>query len=366
MEMKTALILDGSEPLSKALGGFLETNTAVIVSKSGKYYGIIDDRNLRDAGENPSKVKCETVAVKPPILSPESSVWESTEAFLGGRYKALPVVDKSNKPVGIVTSVEVLKALLDLGAIPKLSVKNLTSMPIYSIEETKSVREAKTKMKEYDAKHILVTRSGRPIGLFSTLDLAVFALKPKESKRNVRGVVETTKAQDDQPIARFFRPNLVSIADKSTVEDATRQMIKRDVSNLIVMEADKPLGIISAQDIFKWISKTAQKDEVPVEISGLNEETKRFYGDIVESVNTAVKKFRKAFGIEGVTVHVRELKSVYTVKMHFHGNETFVVSAEGPTLEETLSMTIAEIKKIYGRKKGFERDLKIKRRRGKA
>ncbi|MFH1222146.1 MAG: CBS domain-containing protein [Candidatus Micrarchaeota archaeon] len=365
MEMKEALILDGSEPLSRAIGGVLENNTAVIIAKNGKYFGIIDDRNLNMSGDSPTKTKCETVAIKPPVISPESTLWERTEAFLSGRFKALPVVDAKQKPLGIITRVEVLKELKELGAIPNISVKTLMNSPVFTIDEKATVSDAKKIMKEEDAKRLIVTRNGRPVGIFSTLDIAVFALKPVQSRWRERGVVDSRTAREGDTISRFFRPDMLTIEEHNTVKEATDYMIKREVSYLVVLKDSKPVGILSALDIFKWL-KDKLTEELPVEISGLGVETRGQYGQIKDEMTKAVSKFVKKFGITGMTVHVKETKSFFSVKAHVIAREMFVVSAEGSTLEETVSMVAAELKKVFGRRKGIEesRKIRVKRRLG--
>ena len=100
MKIKEALILDENEPLSKALNEVLDTGTAAIVTKDKKYKGIIDDRNLRNFSvQNPAKIKCKSVIVKPPVLNPDTGILDRIDAFLMGHFKALPVVNKAGKPI---------------------------------------------------------------------------------------------------------------------------------------------------------------------------------------------------------------------------------------------------------------------------
>ena len=344
MEIKNALVLDGNEPLSKALGSVLDTGTAVIVSRKGKYYGIIDDRNFRKVGENPSKVKCGTVVVKPPVITPETSLWERTTAFLLGHFKALPVINENNKPLGIITRVEVLKELQDIKVIPKISVKNLMNTPVYTIEEGKKVSDAKSKMREYKARRLVVLRRGKPVG-------------KKASQLPSRRSVE------DEPLANFYRPDVKTIDVKATVEEAAKLMITKETSNVVVLSNNKPVGVISALDIFKWI-KSKATEETMIEISGLNKDTRRYYDDIREGMANAIKKFTRTYGIRKVHVHVKQTKSFYSLHIRVEGKQKFVVSSEAPSLDETIKMSVSELKKIFRRKKRIEKSRKVRRKGG--
>ncbi|MEM2948886.1 MAG: CBS domain-containing protein [Candidatus Bilamarchaeaceae archaeon] len=362
MEIKETLVLDSSEPLSKALGGIMDTGTAVIITKSGRYYGIIDDRSVRLVGDNPLKVKCETVVVKPPVISPESSIWERADAFLLGRFKALPVVDEKEKPLGVITRVEVLKELKSLGILPKLSVTNIMKSPVYTIEERERVGEAKRRMKEYGTKRLIVTRNGVPVGVFSTLDLAGVALKPTKKEKMPVVLPERTSI-DDRQVMLFYRPDIVTVDEKSSVDEAAQKMIEKEVSHVVILANKKPVGVISAIDIFRWI-KEETKEEIPIEISGLDDDTRIHYNYIKKEVAEVATKFAKSFGILGVAVHVKRIKSFFSVKIHVNGDERFVVASEGPSIEDTVNEAVSELKKILSRKKGREKSRKSIKRKG--
>jgi len=362
MEIKNALVLDGNEPLSKALSGVLDTGTAVIVSRKGKYYGIIDDRNFRKVGENPSKVKCETVVVKPPVINPETSLWERTSAFLLGHFKALPVINENNKPLGIITRVEVLKELRDIKVIPKISVKQLMNTPVYTIEENSRVSDAKSKMREYNARRLVVLRRGKPIGIFSTMDFASFALKPKRKEKKA-SQLPSRRSVEDEALANFYRPDIKTIDIKATVDEAAALMIKKEVSNVVVLSEGKPAGVISALDIFKWIQSKAG-EETMIEISGLDDNTRRYYDDIKNAMANAIKKFTESYGIRKVHVHIKKTKSFYSLHIRVEGKQRFVISSEGPSLDETVNMAASELKKVFRRKKGIEKSMKVRRKGG--
>ncbi len=364
MEIKKTLILDVDDPLSKALSGVLDTGIAVIVTRKGRYYGIIDDRNLKLFHiQNPSKVKCETVIAKPPVLYQDTGLLERTDAFLLGHFKALPVVAENDKPLGLTTRVELLQDMLKNRLMPKMGVKELMNSPVYTIDYKENVGEAKLKMKRYKARRLVVTRMGKPIGTFSTLDLTVDALKPIK-KEGMAAVISSKSSYDDRILADVCRPDFTTVPADSTVEDAAKKMIRKSVSSVIVLSGSKPLGVLSALDIFKFI-KEAAGERMQIGISGLKDDNRRFYNDINESVSKVVERFGESFGIRRVNVHVKEGKSVYSVKIHVEGNrENFSTSTEGPSMRETVDMAVSELRKVLARKKGIQKSRKVLKKGG--
>ena len=80
MDIENPSIIDASEPVSKAVNEISRTGLPVIVTKKGKYFGIIDERAIRQHTSSPSKEKCETITERAPVLSPDSTVLEACNA----------------------------------------------------------------------------------------------------------------------------------------------------------------------------------------------------------------------------------------------------------------------------------------------
>ncbi len=364
MDIKKTLILDVSDPLSKALTGVLDTGIAVIVTRSGRYYGIIDDRNLKLFHvQNPSKVKCDKAVVKPPVLYTSTGILERVDAFLLGHFKALPVVNEKKKPLGLTTRVELLQDMLKNKLMLKVGVKELMNSPVYTIDYKKTVGEAKLKMKRYRARRLVVTRMGRPIGTFSTFDLTVEAMKPKR-KQKMPMVISSRSGYDDKILNDLYRPDLTTVQSDSTVEDAARRMIRKQVSSVVVMSGKKPVGVLSALDIFKAI-KGIVEERMQIEISGLNDETVMYRDLIRENVQKVTERFGDSYGIRRVNVHVKKGKSVYAINILLEGNrERFNIRTEGPSVRDTINMAAAELRKRLARKKHMKKSRKVLKKGG--
>ena len=75
MEIKRSLVMEAEESLSKAVSELMDSGTAVIVTKGKRYYGIVDDRHVRQGIADPKRTKVETVVVKPPTILPSATLF---------------------------------------------------------------------------------------------------------------------------------------------------------------------------------------------------------------------------------------------------------------------------------------------------
>jgi len=83
------------------------------------------------------------------------------------------IVVQSRKPTGIITERDVIVRMLTQGLDPKVVIaRAIYTNPLVTIEETATVEEAAELMKEWNIKHLPVTREGRIAGMLTYLDIA--------------------------------------------------------------------------------------------------------------------------------------------------------------------------------------------------
>ncbi|MFH2106434.1 MAG: CBS domain-containing protein [Candidatus Micrarchaeota archaeon] len=347
--MKEANIVDLNEPLSRVTDDMLREGTATIVTKEGRYYGIIDDRNLRTGITDPSKTKCSSVCIKAPHISENASMLEKLNAFLAGHFKAIPILDAREKPKGITTRTDLVEELMKARLVPKVSVKEIMNSPVYSIDYKESIGAVKRVMKENKTHKVLITKDGYPHGIVSTFDLSVESLTAKE--RDSGEMFSEIEKRDSEPLSHILRDVVATIEDSAMLEDAARKMVERTVSSMIVLKAKKAVGVISATDIFKRISSDS-KDKIEIEVSGLDEEQKQYYEMIKERLEHTIEKFRTSIKIGRISLHVKKGKSVYEAKLHIEANgKTTVVSAEDYSFGDAIKKIIDEVNIVLSKKR---------------
>lgn len=354
MEIKQTIVLESSEPLSKALPQLME-NPAVIVTKKGKYLGVIDHRSVGQNIKHPTNTKCETAITRPPVMEKEASMVQLMSAFLLGHFKALPVVNSKYSPLGITTRVELLKEMVGENAIPNVKVTDLMSTPVYSISESKTVGDLKKFLRQKGARRAVVLRKDFPIGVVSTFDIGAWESKPNFAP----GRLDIKRAKklniDDMSISDFLRPDITKVSDKETVLGTAKRMIKKEVSSVVVTSGKKAVGVLSALDIFKMVQGIGQEKTI-INMSGLNEETISHYDHIDGKIGHTLGKFSDSFNIRNVRLHVKEGKSTFDVKLNFDTNMgKIAVRSERATLKGAVNEMAVELDKILRRKKDMRR-----------
>ena len=352
MRMMDADIIDGDEPLSKALNSILKTGTAVMVTKKGKYYGLIDDRDIRQVA-NASRCKAITAAVRAPHLTPDSTLEDAMQAFMAGYFKSVPVV-KAGKIIGAVSQADVMNEMAKEKKVPKTTVSALMAVPIYTVDQDEDLGVARTLMKKLGVHHLAVTSRSKVIGTISTFDLSMCLLKPKGRQRFVL-ISEITNA-DMKPVKDYMREKMVTTTANESLESAVKKMAKKNVSKLTVVEGGKAIGVLTASDVMKFVLSLVSKGP-NVFISGLPEDVMFLYGDIEAHMKDTIGKFTKTFEIGDVHVHFKKGKSTYHMNTRLEiEHENLVVRTEGYDLKTVVSKNINEIKRLLTKRKNYKRD----------
>ena len=353
MEMVEAKIINGSEPLSKALDSILRTGTAVMVTQNGKYYGLIDDRDIRPNISDSSKTKAIKAAVRAPQLREKMELADYMRAFMAGHFKALPVVE-DGKILGKVTRAEVMEEMVKMRTVPKINVSALMASPIYTIDEKENVGMAKGVMKKLKVHHLAVTRNNKVIGSISPFDLTMLVLKPRGRQRFA--LASEIDNPDQKKVKDYMRESLVTIKADAPLEKAVKKMADKNVSNLIVKEGGNAVGVLTAIDIMKFVLSLIVEGP-SVFISGLPEEAMFYYGDIKQSMKETLKRFKKTFDLGDVNVHFKKGKSVYQMSTRLDVDNAMVaVRSEGYDLKTVVNKNMGEIKRLLNKRKDYKRD----------
>ena len=99
------------------------------------------------------------------------------------------LVKKGDDYVGILTDTDfVRKAAAEGKNVATLTVEDLMSHPIISIESTKTVRDAIDRMGDFGIRHLMVSEAGKIIGMISVRDILMYFksyTKPSYSEPNI-------------------------------------------------------------------------------------------------------------------------------------------------------------------------------------
>ena len=337
MKMASAITVQGSDSLSKALSLLTENGVGVLVFDKKKYLGMIDERGIRSSSGDASAAHCKNVAIHTPVLSPSTPTLEVCKAFFSGRFKTLPVME-GEKLMGVVTRWEVLNALRDEGHLVGQTVGAHMASPILTIDQHAPLSVADATMQRSNVRRLAVLNNGQLVGLISVHDLLKAKAGPKQRRPQMR---QGTNGMNTL-VSSFMRDNVETISPQASLFDAVEHMLDASVAALIVTEGKRPVGIITAKDIFESI--LFHQEGTLVQVSGLHDEEKSAAEDVVEAGQAMLEKVGKGIGAESLTLHIKKTGGEYFVSAHVHGDVRLLASASDYDLMGAITAVLEELK----------------------
>ena len=348
MDMEKAVVIDGEESLSKALDAISKTGTIAIITKGGKYFGVIGDRTIRRNLSDASKAKCAIAAVRAPGIPDDANTLQMMNSFLTGLYKALPVV-KKGKIMGVVSRSDVMRNMIKERLVPKVNVEVVMKTPLYTVDMSETLGVAKRVMEEKGVHKLAVTRMGKVIGTVSTFDFSMVMLKPKGRDR--LGLISEVKKPDEKFVGEFMREKLVTVGRADPLQEALERMAGKNISTLVVKEGEKAIGVVTALDVMKFVMSIASA-EPEIFISGLPEDDIFQYDNVKGALGSVLSTYGKVFHFDHVNVHFKKGKTAYIMNVRMGvDHEPLSIKGEGYDLKTTVNAVAAEIKRLLNKKK---------------
>jgi len=170
-------------------------------------------------------------------ISPDETVVLATKVMSENNISCIVAVDNT-EVVGIITETDVLKkAVAEQKDFNKLRVAQIMSSPVETILSDFSVLEAGRIMEEKHIKRLPILEQRRLVGIVTQTDL-VRVLTSYGMWRDVKEIMS---------------PDVAGIQSRATVIDAAKIMASRNITCIIALDADEPVGILTERDLLKKI-----------------------------------------------------------------------------------------------------------------
>lgn len=338
--------VDYDSPLSDARKA-LKKAAALIVTKDGEYYGLVDSRVLTGSKslKAPGSEKVGKLAVRAPKVSDTSSVEDLAYYFFKLRIKSLPYTE-GEKITGVVERGTVLKMLLSMHALDQVKVSEALSSPILAIDSTASLVQAHNTMSTNKVNRLVVLDSGRFTGLitnslihdsYSVSGERLPEMKSKSvnsSNINVGGVMER---------------NVKTIDPGSTLADAARMMVEEGAFSLVVTKGRNPVGIITISDILENVVAKRWVAQKRIFLSGFDEYTFQYEESVREELKSFVNYIEQMHKLNAEYLAMRikrvKLKSYeMQARVSIGRNGMVRVHSEGESFHEAFKELMKRLK----------------------
>jgi CBS domain-containing protein len=128
------------------------------------------------------------------------------------------------------------------------TVKEFMTKNVITIDAYKTVFEAAVLMSQNDVGDLVVTDSNAPVGIVTERDF-------------VRRVLAVKKSSDTK-VSEVMTTPLRVIYPEAPLKEAARRMINKRIRRLVVIKDNKLVGIITATDLARHLSKKTRTEEI--------------------------------------------------------------------------------------------------------
>lgn len=116
-----------------------------------------------------------------------------------------------------------------------MQISEIMHQGVVSANIDDTVKAVARMMKNEDIGAVPVLENGRPVGIVTDRDIVVSCVAEGSSS--------------DESIRQAMSEGVITINRDTSIEEATRLMQDEKVSRLLVMENNKPIGMVSMQDL---------------------------------------------------------------------------------------------------------------------
>jgi len=288
---KRLVLFSSEESVSKVLGELERTGRYEAVVQAGDKVGLITLRHLLNVSQ-PENTKLVHLWKPLTQVTPDSIVTGVAAELLRINERALPVVE-GTKPVGIISQLDIIKAMADASELRNIPAKDLAKTPVISMDAKAAISTARSIMLEKGFSHIPVTRDGVLVGIVTAQDLIQIFLKPQgRSKMGERPSENTAKYSGELGGIMDEHPLTVNI-DASVLEVA-RGFRDRGKSACLLIDPQSVIqGIITPRELLALIARRPLAKELPIQIVGLSEEDFFDRAEAEAKVDRVIKKGMK-------------------------------------------------------------------------
>jgi len=210
---------------------------SLIVEVEGEPKGIVTERDLLSKvlakDKDPAKVSVKEMMSSPLIsIGPNATIKEAAQTMISRKGRL--AVFQEGKLVGMITTSDLIKSLPEssetLMKIDDVMTKMVTMVPSNS-----TVEEVARIMGEERIGSVIVTKRGKPFGIFTERDLlTTFLARGKSLKTKVGAAVSSP---------------LITIPSGTSIHQTALTMALKHIRRLPVVKDGEMVGIVTARDL---------------------------------------------------------------------------------------------------------------------
>jgi len=307
--MSTDLVtVTPDETLGDALGKMKKFEVHELPVLRGKVLaGLVTMTGIMRRKALPHESKVSTILQPAPEVTPDDDLPAVAEKLIQTGFRALPVVERK-RLVGIVSRTDLARVIAELPEFDEVHVRDIMTPNPQTVSEDDTLDHAIRLMQSLGERSLpVVDPHGHLIGVVGMRDVQDVFARPKE--RVETGTIVGEKVKLELQVKGVMRYPVVTVGPDASVRQAAELMAKNGISSVITVEKDAPVGVVTKLDLTELLVGRKEREEVLVQISGLEDEQPDVYEALYDIIRKTMRKISNVTTPRSLTVHVQAYKA---------------------------------------------------------
>jgi len=293
------------DTIGNALGK-MKTNEVheLPVLERKKLAGVVTLGELMRRKNLPPTTKVSTVMQVPPEITSDVPLPEAAEKLITTGFRAIPVA-KGKALVGFISRSDLVRALGEMRALEGILARDFMTPNPQCVGENDAVERAIQMMRSLGERSVPVVDKHRHLkGVVGLKDVVNLFARPKVREQyGDRAGEEEKVAIEVQGVMRYPP---ITVGPDADVHRAAELMAKNHISSIIVTENEEPIGIITTQDLMQFLAGLREREQLFVEISGLEDEPPEAYDEIYDVIQKEMRRMAEFVEPRTLTIHFQK------------------------------------------------------------
>lgn len=252
------------DSLTQALARLSTSHDAAFVfDEKKKYLGVINPYYALIRSSHPGNAKALHCLHHPPKIYIDYPLPKVANLLIESKIHYLPVFDRKEKFLGIVSARQLLKTLKNLPIFKKTIKEALRwrRRPLTVVYEDETVAQAINLFKSTKlSKLVVINRDMKLKGILSYYDLIAFMLEGKKPNGGRREIVGNKVHLFNQRVRNYMKTYVLSLKQDNLVADAFRLIIDKKIGSVVVVDSERhPIGIVTTRDLLRLFIESERR-----------------------------------------------------------------------------------------------------------
>ncbi len=216
---------------------------------------------------------------------------ELAETFISTRFRELVITDRRGRLAGLVTRRDLTRLVADVREFRGVPVSLLMTPDPRTVRAEDSVEAARQLLQDLDIRTApVVADGGELVGGIGLRDITRYLWREKQ--KETVGEVTGMSAPVEVTVESVMFSAPLTVPPGTSIAQAARTMLDREVSTLFVCEDDTLLGVLTEYDLLSHLASFLEREMVLVKISGFDGNQDAFDALFEEAHGAMVKVAR--------------------------------------------------------------------------